>query len=180
MRGRRTMSNRRIDTRITCLFAVLFSLTVTTANAQDGGDQSTPSEIRTILDRLKIEIKPAAFALAKQPLQMRTAYAAGGLENCETVLSISNFSKERAEVEVEFFTGFNFFQRGIASLVLQPGETGEVATASVVPPFVINAVRNSKVPFEGYANVHARTPDIGVHCHMVCNVGRQASYQDIN
>ena len=110
---------------------------------------------------------------------MRTAYAVGGIENCETVISISNFSKERAEFEVEFFTGFNFFQRGIATLTLQPGETGEVATTQVVPPFVINAVRNSTVAFEGYANIHARTPDLGVHCHMVSTTGRQPSFQDI-
>lgn len=173
------MSPLRFALRFCCLAVVLLGPVAGAARAQDGGDQATPRELKTLLERLQIEIKPNTFALAKQPLQMRTAYAVGGISNCETVLSISNFAEERIEVEVEFFTGFNFLQRGLARLVLQPGETGEVATRDGIPPFVINAVRDSSVAFEGYANIHARTPDIAVHCHMVSNVGREASFQDI-
>src|SRR5262245_61195296 len=92
-----TMSRWPIGIRITCLVAVLFGPSAARARAQDGGDQSTPSEVRKILEQLKIELKPRTFALAKLPLQMRTAYAVGGIDGCETVLSISNFSKERAE-----------------------------------------------------------------------------------
>lgn len=146
-------------------------------HAQDGNDQAIAPELRKLMQSQ--EADPAARAAAKLPLQMRTAYAVGGLENCETVLSISNFSKKETTVEVEFFTGFNFFQRGIAQLTLKPGETGEIATTSTVPPFVINAVRDSSVAFEGYANIHAETPDLGAHCHMVYSSRNDRSYQSI-
>jgi hypothetical protein len=153
-------------------------LTSGLAIAQDGSHETMPPELRALMQ--KEEMKKLAPALATMPLQMRTAYAVGGLERCETVVSLSNFSDDRTVVEVEFFTGFNAFQRGIAQLQLAPGETGEIATAQPVSPFVINAVRNSAVAFEGYANIHAKTPDIGAHAHMVCGARGQESYQDIN
>lgn len=84
---------------------------------------------------------------------MRTAYALEGMQGCETVIYLTNLSSQRHEIEVEFFTGFNFLERGIAKLGLQPGETGEVATTAAVSPFVINDVRDSSLPFEGYARL---------------------------
>jgi hypothetical protein len=148
-------------------------------NAQDGSDETIPSEIRAL--RKSLGIKAETLSVAALPLQMRTAYAIGlgGQGNYETVVSVSNFSKATIRIEVEFFTGFNFFQRGIGRLTLKPGETGEIATAGAVPPFVINAIRDSSVPFEGYANVHAETADIAAHCHMVYNNGDDRSYQSI-
>lgn len=165
--------------RLACLMVGAVCLTSGLAIAQDGSDETMPAELRALMQ--KGDIKKLAPAVATMPLQMRTAYAVGGHERCETVVSLSNFSDDRTAVEVEFFTGFNALQRGIAQLQLAPGETGEIATAQSVRPFVINAVRNSAVAFEGYANIHAKTPDIGAHAHMVCSVGgREESYQDIN
>ena len=159
------------------VITAMFILQAAVATAQDGGDNTIPSEIRALLKQ--VEINEKTLAAATLPLQMRTAYAVGGVQDCETVISVSNFSKETIRVEVEFFTGFNFFQRGLARLTLKPGETGELATTQVVPPFVINAVRNSSVVFEGYANIHAKTRDIAAHCHMVCHLKSNPSYQSI-
>ncbi len=129
----------------------------------------------------KEALAAVAVANASLPLQLRTAYAVGGLSGCETVISITNLSDSPIEVQVEFFTGFNALNRGIASLMLQSGETGEIATASGVPPYVINAVRDSNTAFEGYANIHAPTRQIGVQVNMVCGIGRDVqTYEDIN
>lgn len=164
-----------------CLIIALCFTTTTSiisAHASDGSASTMPSEMRELMRSL--EGKKMDLALAGLPLQMRTAYAVGGIDGCETVISVSNFAKDRMEVEVEFFTGFNFFQRGIARLVLASGETGELATVQPVSPFVVNAVRDSNVAFEGYANIHAKSSDIGAHAHMVCMRQESRSFQDIN
>ena len=115
------------------------------------------------------------------PLQLRTAYAFGGARGCETVISVTNFSGSTITVEVEFFTGFNYFQRGIAALELKSGETGELATTGTVPPYVINAVRDKNTPFEGYANIHAATSEIGAQANMVCGLDSNVrTYEDVN
>jgi hypothetical protein len=163
-----------IFSRFSAALIVPMLLASGAAIGQDGADSTVPSELRQLLQQRDLKL-----AVAGQPLQMRTAYAVGGVSKCETVISASNFSSSPVRVEVEFFTGFNAFQRGIAIVALNPGETGELATTDAVEPFVINAVRDSSVPFEGYANIHAETPEIGAHAHLVCHVGGEESYETI-
>ena len=122
-----------------------------------------------------------AVARATLPLQLRTAYAVGGLAGCETVISVTNLSDTQIEVQIEFFTGFGAMERGIASLILPSGATGEIATAPAIPPYVINAVRDDNLAFEGYANIHAATRQIGAQVNMVCGIGGDIqTYEDIN
>lgn len=164
---------------------LLAALVVGPAFADDGEGDARPA-----VQLLKREAPPIqelnkrlfdlGLAIAGLPLQLRTAYAIGGVDQCETVISVSNFSGSTQKVEVEFFTGFSFLDRGLATLTLDSGETGEAATTDVVSPFVINAVRDDDTPFEGYANIHARSADIAAHAHMVCGVGGRETYQDIN
>lgn len=158
----------------------------TTAFAQDGAGEVSEAD-RVLKERgikfigdITPQLQELGLAVAVLPLQLRTAYAVGGVNGCETVISVSNFSSIPHEIEVEFFTGFNFLQRGEASLTLDSGETGEIATTDIVPPFLINAFRDDATPFEGYANIHARSIDIAAHAHMVCDVGGRETYQDIN
>ncbi len=110
-------------------------------------------------------------ARSKLPLQLRTAYAVGGLSACEMVAIVTNFSSTAIPVEIEFFTGFNALARGIATLTLKPGETGTLATASPIPDFQINAVRDTTTPFAGYAQIHAPTSEIGVQVNGIGRVG---------
>ncbi len=126
-------------------------------------------------------LAPPESSVATLPLQLRTSYAVGGISGCETVISVTNFSDSTIDVEVEFFTGFNYFQRGIAKLVLKTGETGELSTTRAVPPYVINAVRDSDAIFEGYANIHAATSEIGAQANMVCGLDSEVrTYEDLN
>jgi hypothetical protein len=163
-----------ISSRVATALVLPLLLTSGAAVGQDGADSTVPSELRALLQQQELKL-----AMAGQPLQMRTAYAVGGVSRCETVISASNFSDNPIRVEVEFFTGFSALQRGIAIHTLLPGETGELATTSAVEPFLINAVRDSSVPFEGYASIHAETSDIGAHAHLVCHVGAEESYESI-
>ncbi len=171
------------------IFIVFFSLFMTNlvfANDGRGYEVNIPAEVQEItLKNLPLtqkipELNKLGFVDTTLPVQMRTAYAVGDVKNCETVISLTNFSNYNRVIEVEFFTGFNFLKRGIAKLQLQSGETGEVATTAVVRPFVINKVRDSSVPFEGYAIISSKTSEIGAHAHMVCENKGGESYQDIN
>ncbi len=170
-------------------FIAFFSLLMTqvaSANDGSGSEVKIPAEVLQITSgNLPVAQQVQAlheigFIATTLPVQMRTAYAVGGLERCETVISLTNFSGHKHSVEVEFFTGFSFLKRGIAKLSLQSGETGEVATTNVVRPFIINDVRDSSVPFEGYAIISSKTSEIGAHAHMVCENNGGESYQDIN
>ncbi len=173
-----------ISTIIT--FFVLFMTNSVSANDGSNSNVKLPAAVLEITSgNLPIaqqipQLNLLGFVATSLPVQMRTAYALGGIQGCETVISLTNLSSQRHEIEVEFFTGFNFLEMGIAKLELQSGETGEVATTAAVSPFVINDVRDSSIPFEGYALISSKTSEIGAHAHMVCGVEGRENYQDIN
>lgn len=167
-------------------FSTLFMTNLVSANDGSRSDVKIPHAVLEITSgNLPIsqqipQLNVLGFVATTLPVQMRTAYALGGIQGCETVISLTNLSSQRHVFEVEFFTGFNFFEMGFAKLELQSGETGEVATTAVVSPFVINSVRDSATPFEGYALISSKTSEIGAHAHMVCGVKGNENYQDIN
>jgi hypothetical protein len=163
-----------------------FMTNLVSANDGSNSDVKIPNEVLEItsgnlpINQKIPQLNILGFVATSLPVQMRTAYALGDLQGCETVISLTNLANKRHIIEVEFFTGFNFIERGFAKLELQPGETGEVATTANVSPFVINSVRDSSVPFEGYALISSKTDKVGAHAHMVCGVKGNKSYQDIN
>jgi hypothetical protein len=115
---------------------------------------------------------------ATLPIVFDVIYARSDIDtNTETVITVQNTGKKPCSVEVEWLFGLGPSAAGLSGpITLLPGETAEFSTANLgeaVPPYVINAFRDTTGDFEGGARVRANCQQkkLGVQASLLTSIG---------
>jgi hypothetical protein len=127
------------------------------------------------------EVGESAVVLqvATLPIAYDIVYARSESDtSTETVVSVQNTGKKPCNVEVQWLFGLGGGgEAGLSGpITLLPGETAEFSTANIgeaVPPYIINAFRDTTNDFEGGARVrtNCQQKKVGVQATLVNGIG---------
>ena len=133
----------------------------------------SPEEVGISSSGISPKLAGIASCPALTPKEVFFVTYANDTTGTATVISITNLGTKEATIACQFFFGFGNLQVGTdATLVLEPGETGECATRGTDPLGIFSINTNAATgTFEGKGRVCSSSTSIAADARLSSTVG---------